>query len=126
MSPLFGVKDYCGGATLALRRDALESIGGFAAVKDQLADDWWLGHLTREQGLRTVVPLHIVTTDVSGRGLGELWAQELRWMRTTRLLAPPGVSFLFLTMCSPMLTTGDATASAVSTAMVVAMRETGE
>lgn len=106
LSRLFGVRDYCGGATLALRRDALESIGGFKAVKDQLADDWWLGRLIREQGLRTVVPAYVVSTDVVPRSARELWAQEMRWMRTTRLLAPLGFAFLFVTMTTPMLVLG--------------------
>ncbi len=106
LSRLFGVRDYCGGATMALRRDTLECIGGFSAVKDQLADDWWLGHLSREQGLRTEVPAHVVSTDVVHRTPRELWAQEMRWMRTTRLLAPLGFAFLFVTMTTPMLALG--------------------
>ena len=83
-----GVGRGCFGATIALRRDTLERIGGFARVRDELADDHRLGDAVRAQGLaRGAVAL-------SGRGAGSepslaaLWRHELRWARTVRGIAP--------------------------------------
>lgn len=106
LTQLFGVQKYCAGATLAMRAEVLKAIGGFAAVKDQLADDYWLGELPRRMGLRTVLSPMRVITDVTASGLRELWQQELRWMHTTRSLALAGFVFLFVTMTLPMLALG--------------------
>jgi ceramide glucosyltransferase len=94
------------GATIALRADVLRAIGGFAALKDRLADDFWLGELTRRQGLATVLSDVVVTTDVTEESLAALWRRERRWMRTIRSLNPPGYAFCFITFTLPMLALG--------------------
>jgi ceramide glucosyltransferase len=101
-----GSRSFAFGATIALRRDALQAIGGFEALKDRLADDYWLGELTRRQGLQTVLSDVIVTTDVTERKLSDLWRHELRWMRTIRSLNPAGFAFTFITFTWPMLLLG--------------------
>jgi ceramide glucosyltransferase len=45
----------CMGSTVALRRETLARIGGFAAFTDQLADDYAIGAAVRSIGLRSVV-----------------------------------------------------------------------
>jgi hopanoid biosynthesis associated glycosyl transferase protein HpnI len=73
-----GRNDFGFGAAMALRRDALDKIGGFRALADCLADDYWLAALIRRHGLRTVLSEVVVTTDVSEtRGL-DVWRRELR------------------------------------------------
>ena len=94
------------GATIALRAETLDRIGGFEAVKDWLADDFWLGELTRRQGLATVLSEVVVDTDVTERSLALLWARERRWMQTIRSLNPPGYAFCFITFTLPMLGLG--------------------
>jgi ceramide glucosyltransferase len=94
------------GATIALRAEALRSIGGFEALKDRLADDFWLGELTRRQGLATVLSEVAVTTDVTEHSLALLWTRERRWMQTIRSLNPPGYAFCFVTFTLPMLALG--------------------
>jgi ceramide glucosyltransferase len=80
----------CYGATMALRREVLDRIGGFASLSDLLADDHALGEAVRRLGLRVVVapalPVHMAH-EAGPRGL---LAHELRWARTLRLLAPGG------------------------------------
>ncbi len=78
---------YCFGATMAVRHDILDEIGGFAAL-DQLADDHALGRLVAARGYRVVLADTIVTTTVAESSLRELWEHELRWARTTRSLRP--------------------------------------
>ena len=94
------------GATIALRADTLRAIGGFAALKDRLADDFWLGELTRRLGLATVLSEVVVSTDVDEDSLGALWTRERRWMQTIRSLNPAGYAFSFITFTLPMLALG--------------------
>lgn len=94
------------GATIALRAETLRGIGGFEVLKDRLADDFWLGELTRRQGLATVLSDLEVSTDVTERSLAQLWTRERRWMQTIRALNPPGYAFCFITFTLPMLALG--------------------
>jgi ceramide glucosyltransferase len=80
----------CFGATIALRRDVLDRIGGFARLRDELADDHRIGEAVRGLGLKTVLSPYIVDNRVTETSLAGLWRHELRWARTTRLMAPSG------------------------------------
>lgn len=90
VAALFGSREFAFGATIGLRREVLESVGGFAALADQLADDYRLGDLTRRRGLRTELSEMIVSTSVAERTLPDLIDHELRWLRTIRCLRPIG------------------------------------
>jgi ceramide glucosyltransferase len=111
-APSVGVASRLGGsafgfgATIALRAETLRRIGGFEALKDRLADDFWLGELTRRQGLATVLSDLEVTTDVTEPSLALLWTRERRWMQTIRSLNPLGYAFCFVTFTLPMLALG--------------------
>lgn len=94
------------GATIALRRETLARIGGFAVLADRLADDYWLGELTRRLGLSSVLSEVMVSTDVTESGPAALWQHELRWMRTVRSLDPAGFAFAAITFTWPMLALG--------------------
>jgi ceramide glucosyltransferase len=94
------------GATIALRADTLHAIGGFAALQDRLADDYWLGALSRRLGMRTVLSDVWVCTDVTEDTLPALWARERRWMQTIRSLHPVGYTFSFITFTLPVLALG--------------------
>jgi ceramide glucosyltransferase len=106
LSHAFGSTRFAFGSTIALRRDALQTIGGFEALRDTLADDFWLGELTRRAGLRTVLSEVVVGTDVGESQLKELWSHELRWLRTIRSLAPAGFAMTFVCFTSPLLLLG--------------------
>ena len=71
-------------ATIAMRRCVLDDIGGFAPIVNQLADDYRLGEMTRQLGLRTVLSHIYVETYVSKSSLLDLIRHELRWLRTIR------------------------------------------
>ena len=106
LSHAFGSTRFAFGSTIALRRDALNSIGGLGALRDTLADDFWLGELTRRAGLRTVLSDVVVGTDVSESTLKDLWSHELRWLRTIRAIAPAGFAMTFVCFTSPLLLLG--------------------
>jgi ceramide glucosyltransferase len=76
----------CVGATIALKRTVLDEIGGFAGLKDLLADDYEIGRRARERGYEVRVVPPIVTHISSETTARELFAHELRWARTIRML----------------------------------------
>ncbi len=78
------------GSTLALRRETLEAVGGFASVKDVLADDYELGRSVIDLGLEVVHPPVLVGHGCAESTFRELWRHELRWARTIRGLNPVG------------------------------------
>ncbi|GGA12463.1 bacteriohopanetetrol glucosamine biosynthesis glycosyltransferase HpnI [Dyella caseinilytica] len=106
LSHAFGSTRFAFGSTIALRRNALQTIGGFEALRDTLADDFWLGELTRRAGLRTVLSDVVVGTDVGESKLKDLWTHELRWLRTIRSIAPAGFAMTFVCFTSPLLLLG--------------------
>jgi ceramide glucosyltransferase len=87
----------CFGATMAFRRDIYATIGGFAGLRDQLADDYALGASIRRAGKRVVLSSHLVDTTMADADLRALVTHELRWARTLRLLAPRGFAGSIIT-----------------------------
>jgi ceramide glucosyltransferase len=87
----------CFGATIALRRATLQRIGGFARIRDELADDHRLGDAVRQIGLATVLSPYIVENHVAEPSLASLWRHELRWARTVRAMAPFGFAGSIIT-----------------------------
>ena len=92
-----GLGHGCFGATIALRRETLARIGGFARLRDELADDHRLGDLVRGQGLGVVLSRYLPETRVSELSFADLWRHELRWARTVRAMAPAGFAGSILT-----------------------------
>jgi ceramide glucosyltransferase len=101
-----GSRAFAFGATIALRRDALDAIGGFRAIADQLADDYRLGELTRARGLETVLSKVIVDTHVDEPRAGDLIRHELRWLRTIRAVRPGGYAASLVTFTLPVAVLG--------------------
>jgi ceramide glucosyltransferase len=102
VSAMMGFRAFAFGATIAIRRNVLDRIGGFAAISGQLADDYRLGELTRRLGLRTVLSDVEVETMVGEQSVWELISHELRWRRTIRFLSPSGYRFSFVTFGLPI------------------------
>ncbi|MBN3846532.1 glycosyltransferase [Paraburkholderia sp. Ac-20342] len=100
-----GSRRFGFGATLALRRATLERIGGFDALKNCLADDYWLAEHVRALGLQTVLSHVVVATDVIEPTFAALWQRETRWLRTIRSVNPPGFMSLLITFPTPWLLT---------------------
>jgi ceramide glucosyltransferase len=106
VAALSGSRSFAFGATIALRRQVLARIGGFAAIANQLADDYRLGELTRGLGLRTVLSEVTVEVCVSEPTLAELVRHELRWLRTIRAIRPFGYGMSFVTVGLPVAGAG--------------------
>jgi ceramide glucosyltransferase len=85
-----GLATPCMGSTIALRREALQEIGGFEAFADLLADDYAIGAAVRAAGRGTVAAPVLVAHRCAEATLGEMLAHELRWARTVRGVDPAG------------------------------------
>jgi ceramide glucosyltransferase len=80
----------CMGATMALTRDSLLRVGGFAALSPFIADDAVLGMKIRALGGRVALAASVPATSVTELTLKSLFGHELRWARTIRSVAPLG------------------------------------
>jgi ceramide glucosyltransferase len=119
VAALFGSRAFAFGVTIALRKDVLASIGGLAAIANQLADDYRLGELTRARGLRTILSDVVVETCVAENSIGELLRHELRWLRTIRAVRPIGYALSCITFSVPMALIGCALARGTAPALVL-------
>ena len=120
VAALLGSRSFAFGATIALRRETLQQIGGFAAIANQLPDDYRLGELTRRRGLRTVLSEAEVETCVDEATLSGLLQHELRWLRTIRTVQPYGYALAGITFGIPVACLGSLLAggSAATLAML--------
>ena len=106
VAAMTGSRAFAFGATIAIRRSVLNRVGGFAAIANQLADDYRLGELTRRAGLATVLSDVVVETCVDERTVSDLLRHELRWLRTIRAVRPVGYTLSFITFGMPVAAVG--------------------
>ena len=76
---------YAFGATMAVTRPCIEAIGGFSALANYLADDYYLGHFATQAGYRVHIVPYVVETHPDVTSLSGLFHHQLRWARTQRL-----------------------------------------
>jgi ceramide glucosyltransferase len=72
------------GSTLAMRRSALEKIGGFQSIVDYLADDFELGQRIDAAGYEVILCGEVVDTFLPAYKLKYFFEHQLRWARSTR------------------------------------------
>lgn len=85
------------GSTLAVKREALEKIGGFEALADHLADDYELGERVFKAGYRVALAAEVVETSVPAYDWRGFCDHQLRWLRTVRDARPGGYAGLLFT-----------------------------
>lgn len=88
---------YAFGATMAIRREVLERIGGFLALARYLADDFFLGNLVSRHGLKVEISPLIVDTFLAVPSWRRLVEHQLRWSRTYRSVRGGSYFALILT-----------------------------
>ena len=106
MAWLFGHRGYVSGQTMVLRRETLDTLGGFETITDHLAEDYRLGELVRGLGLKVVLSPYWVRGECHEPSFASLVCHEVRWMRTLRTLRPRSFRWLFLTFTLPLVATG--------------------
>jgi ceramide glucosyltransferase len=85
-----GLAQPCFGATIALRRETLEEIGGFEAFANDLADDYEIGMAVRKAGYEVAIPPFSVGHVCFERTARELVRHQIRQSRTIRTIDPVG------------------------------------
>ena len=78
------------GASMAVRREALMAIGGFASLTHYLADDYQLGNKIHRAGWRIVLDDCFVESVIKAENLMTVLSRQLRWARTMRVSRPVG------------------------------------
>lgn len=78
------------GASMAVRREALDAIGGLEALADYLADDYQLGNKVFRAGWRIALDSCFVESMMKAENLPSVMARQLRWARTMRVSRPGG------------------------------------
>lgn len=91
-----GAVKFAFGATIALRKSTLESIGGFEVLYPYLADDYQLGNRVARIGLKVMIADEIVEHVVGERRWADFFRQQLRWAVTCRVCQPVGYFFSVL------------------------------
>jgi ceramide glucosyltransferase len=84
------------GATIAVKREALDAIGGFRALKDLLADDFFLGRMAAERGWDVKLSDSIVTITCEECRFADFWRHQLRWARTYRTVRPVSLATIIV------------------------------
>lgn len=87
---------YALGATIAVKREALEAMGGFRALKDLLADDFHLGAKVSEAGYKIELSSSVVTVACEDHDFSGFWHHQLRWARTYRHVRPLSLATIFI------------------------------
>ncbi len=92
---LEGVK-FALGSTIVIRREVLDQIGGFAAIANDLADDFQLGNLPTQLGYKVILSNYSVEHLLANVSLSEFISRQVRWakcIRSTRFWGYVGLIF---------------------------------
>lgn len=84
VAPLVGVREFGLGSTLAFRAADLQRAGGFAAIKDYLADDYQLAKRITKLGRHALLSTYVVETSLGDATWLGVWRHQVRWARTIR------------------------------------------
>jgi ceramide glucosyltransferase len=90
------------GPTIAARRSALASIGGFNRLKDYLAEDFVMGKFAAEAGHGVILSSAVVEHHIGSTDFTHNAAHRLRWTRSTRRSRPWGYAGQLFTMPLPL------------------------
>lgn len=117
------------GASMAVRREALTSIGGFEALADYLADDYQLGNKIHLAGWQIALDNCFVESMIKTENIMSVLSRQLRWARTMRVSRPGGYlasgitlpfpAALLATLAAPSLASGLTAVALLYTARLI-------
>ena len=115
------------GASTAVRREALEAIGGFGAFVDYLADDYQLGNGVHRDGWRLVLSDFRVESVMHCDTLAHVFFRQLRWARAMRVSRSGGyfvygITQPFPAACLAILVAGCAPAGLAAVGLLYLIR----
>ncbi len=91
------------GASMAVRRSALEEIGGFRVLADYLADDYQLGNMVHRAGFKLALSAYFVESVMQRESLRSVLSRQLRWARTMRASRAGGYFASVVTQPAPAM-----------------------
>jgi ceramide glucosyltransferase len=89
------------GPTMAIRRDALDAVGGFESLADYCADDYVLGREVADSGRRVMMSHHVIDHVVINRRFACSMHHQIRWMKSTRFSRHAGHVGTAMTFAMP-------------------------
>jgi ceramide glucosyltransferase len=89
------------GPTIALRKDSIAKIGGYAAVREYLSNDFVVGNFIHKAGFNIVLSSEIVDHVSPKMNFHRMWERQLRWAMGTRYSRPMGHIGTGLTFATP-------------------------
>ena len=78
------------GPTIAVRRKALDAIGGFKALSHYFSNDFVIGNMIAAQGFRVVLSRHVISHVVPPMSFRRMWQRQVRWATGTKYSRPKG------------------------------------
>ena len=78
------------GPTMAMRRECVDEIGGFASLGEYCADDFLLGNRIADRGYEVVLSEHVIDHVILNAGFAASMKHQARWMKSTRFSRPKG------------------------------------
>jgi ceramide glucosyltransferase len=89
------------GPTIAVRKDSLARVGGFAAIRQYLSNDFALGNFISKAGYKIVLSGRVVDHVSARMTFRHMWERQLRWAMGTRYSRPMGHPGTVLTFAVP-------------------------
>ncbi|MGB7189902.1 MAG: glycosyltransferase [Acidobacteriaceae bacterium] len=89
------------GPTMAVRRECVGEIGGFAALGAYCADDFVLGNRIAANGHIVELSTHVIDHVVLNSDFADSQKHQIRWMKSTRFSRPKGHFGTSLTFSVP-------------------------
>jgi ceramide glucosyltransferase len=78
------------GPTIAVRKQALEKIGGYTRVGQYFSNDFVIGNFIADADYRVVLSHHVIDHVVAPMKFRDMWDRQLRWAQGTRYSRPWG------------------------------------
>ncbi|SRR6266567_8358132 len=101
------------GAVMAVKRTALEKIGGIRSTADYYSDDFVLGNRVADAGFSVVLENPGVGHVLTSQTFSHTFSTQLRWMQSTRYSRPKGHFGTGLTFAMPFGVIGAIAAAAL-------------
>ncbi|MGA8162689.1 MAG: bacteriohopanetetrol glucosamine biosynthesis glycosyltransferase HpnI [Acidobacteriaceae bacterium] len=89
------------GPTMAVRRRAVDAMGGFGVLGPYCSDDFLLGANVAAQGSTVVLSRHVIDHIILNRSFAASLRHQTRWMKSTRFSRPLGHLGTALTFSVP-------------------------
>jgi ceramide glucosyltransferase len=92
---------FCLGASMALHKSALDSVGGMAAMGAYLVEDFEMGRRLLKAGKRWTMVPHVVEMRIKLGHFRDYWSHQIYWDQNTRAANPAGFAGTIITRAIP-------------------------